>query len=119
MIQFFHSAQTGAPVNAGTAGYGIALLDACLVTGFSAKSVSTITVAANVATLTTATAHGFAVDEAVLVSGANEAAFNGTFRVLSVPSSTTLTFALVTALDRKSTRLNSSHEFVSRMPSSA
>ena len=98
MIQFFHSAQTGAPVNAGTAGYGIALLDACLVTGFNSKNVSTLTVAANVATLTTATAHGFAVDEAVLISGANEAAFNGTFRVLSVPSSTALTFALVTAL---------------------
>ena len=98
MIQFFHSAQTGAPVNAGTAGYGIALLDACLVTGFSAKSVSTITVAANVATLTSATAHGFAVDETVLIAGANEAVFNGTFRVLSAPSSTTLTFALTTAL---------------------
>lgn len=98
MIQFFHSAQTGAPVNAGTAGYGIALLDACLVTGFNSKNVSSITVAANVATLTSATAHGFAVDEAVLISGANEAAFNGTVRVLSVPSSTTLTFALVTEL---------------------
>lgn len=98
MIQFFHSAQTGAPVNAGTAGYGIALLDACLVTGFNSKNVSSITVAANVATLTTATAHGFAVDEAVLIAGANEAAFNGTFRVLSVPSSTTLIFALVTEL---------------------
>ena len=62
MIQFFHSAQTGAPVNAGTAGYGIALLDACLVTGFNSKNVSSITVAANVATLTSATAHGFAVE---------------------------------------------------------
>ena len=30
-----------------------------------------------------------------------------------------LTFTLPTNLDRKSTRLNSSHEFVSRMPSSA
>ena len=28
-------------------------------------------------------------------------------------------FGTVTSLDRKSTRLNSSHEFVSRMPSSA
>ena len=98
MIQFFHSAQSGAPANTGTAGYGISLLDACLVTGFNAKNVASITVAANVATVTTATAHGFAVDETVLIAGANEAAFNGTFRVLSVPSSTTLTFALVTEL---------------------
>ncbi len=98
MIQFFHSAQSGAPVNAGTAGYGISLLDACLVTGFGSKNVSSITVAANVATVTTVTAHGFAVDEAVLIAGANESVFNGTFRVLSAPSSTTLTFALTTAL---------------------
>ena len=62
MIQFFHSEQSGAPVNAGTAGYGISLLDACLVTGFNSKNVSSITVAANVATLTSATAHGFAVE---------------------------------------------------------
>ena len=31
----------------------------------------------------------------------------------------TLLFVFVAVLDRKSTRLNSSHEFVSRMPSSA
>ena len=98
MIQFFHSAQTGAPVNAGTAGYGIALLDACLVTGYASVNVSSIVVSSGVATVTTATGHGFAVDEAVQISGANEAAFNSTFRVLSVPSSTTLTFALVTEL---------------------
>ena len=62
MIQFFHSAQSGAPANAGTAGYGISLLDSCLITGFNSKNVSTITVTDNVATLTTATAHGFAVE---------------------------------------------------------
>ena len=30
-----------------------------------------------------------------------------------------LAFAVIFVVDRKSTRLNSSHEFVSRMPSSA
>ena len=62
MIQFLHNAQTGAPVNAGTAGYGIALLDACLVTGYASVNVSSIVVSSGVATVTTATGHGFAVE---------------------------------------------------------
>ena len=40
-------------------------------------------------------------------------------RIFSLALAGALTLGLLPALDRKSTRLNSSHEFVSRMPSSA
>lgn len=41
---------------------------------------------------------GFRIDEIVLVSGANESIFNGEFKILSVLSTTSFTFALTTEL---------------------
>lgn len=55
----------------------------------------TVTVKArtgNVATLTTSSAHGFAVGERVTVSGI-DSSFNGTFTITSLPSNTTFTFS--------------------------
>ncbi len=49
---------------------------------------------AGTATLTTPSAHGLQVGEAVLISGMSDTAFNGVFTVLTVPSSVTFTFAL-------------------------
>lgn len=72
------------------------MLDACLVTGFNPLSVASITVANNIATLTTTTNHGLNTDDAILISGAIESVFNNTFRILSTPTSTTLTFAVTT-----------------------
>lgn len=46
----------------------------------------------NVATLTTTSAHGLAVGDYVTVAGV-DATFNGTFRVASVPTATTFTYA--------------------------
>lgn len=96
-VKDYSSIQSGASPCAGTAGYGIAILDACLVTGFNSKSVSSLTVTANVATATTTTNHGLAVGDPIAIAGANEAVFNDEFRVASVPSSTTFTFAVTTA----------------------
>ena len=46
----------------------------------------------NVATLTTATAHGFTTGQAVFVAGV-DATFNGTYSVTGTPSGTTFTYA--------------------------
>lgn len=94
----YHYQQTAASPAAGTAGYGIAILDACLVTGFNSKSISSISVTTNIATVTTSTDHGFVPDEIVLIAGANESIFNDEFKVLTIPTTTTFTFALTTGL---------------------
>jgi len=60
----------------------------------STLSVSTITQTSGVATVTTTTAHGYSVNQYVLIAGANESGYNGTFRVLSVPSTTSITIAV-------------------------
>ena len=49
---------------------------------------------ANVATLTTASAHGFEAGQQVTVAGV-DATFNGTFTITGTPSTTTITYAKV------------------------
>ena len=46
----------------------------------------------NVATITTSSAHGFAVNQTVVISGVDET-FDGDYLIASVPSSTTFTYA--------------------------
>jgi hypothetical protein len=55
-------------------------------------SVNNKALASNVATLTTAAAHGFAAGETVTISGV-DATFNGTYTIASVPTTTTFTYA--------------------------
>ena len=84
--------------------------DTVLVAGITEKSeIESVTVANNsnspysislvakngaTATVTTSANHGFAVDNYVVVSGtsAGSGAFNGTFKVLSIPSKTSFTY---------------------------
>lgn len=49
--------------------------------------------ATNVVTITTVSAHGFAVGNPVQISGVTDTSFIGTFLVATVPSATTFTFA--------------------------
>lgn len=51
----------------------------------------------NVATITTATAHGLQIGDQVLVAAVTQTALNGTFFVVSVPTATTFTYALTHA----------------------
>jgi hypothetical protein len=74
----FRSDDAGAPTLAGTAGYLVAVLDACLVNGYNSKTV-TITRTGTTATLN-CTAHGFRNGQIVVVSGANETDYNITAR---------------------------------------
>jgi hypothetical protein len=88
----------GAPSISGTAGTLISAFDACFLNGFNTKTISSITVTDNVATATTTTNHEYMRGAVVVISGANEAVFNGDFRVTSVGNNTTsFTFDITTA----------------------
>ena len=65
-------------------------------TGVNAGSVNNKALTSNVATLTTAAAHGLAVDDEVWVEGV-DATFNGKYTVTGVPTTTTFTYAKVNA----------------------
>lgn len=92
-VKNFLSTDTGAPTWNGTIGATIAVLDALLIDGFNSKTLSSLTQSGGVATATTATAHGYRVNQVVEIAGANEAGYNGQFPVLSV-SALSFTFAV-------------------------
>lgn len=94
----FYYGQTSIPQMAGVVGYMVSILDAFLVTGFNSKNISSISVTSNVATVTTSTAHGYEIGNIIVFSGANESIFNDEFEILSIPSTTTFTFSITTAL---------------------
>jgi hypothetical protein len=91
-VKYFHWAMTDAPVLNGVAGSLLGVLDACLVNGFSVKTVDSITVTDSVATASISTGHGYEQDSVVLISGATPSELNGQKRVLSATTNT-LTFA--------------------------
>lgn len=97
-VKHFFSTMLGAPVLSGTAGSGIAWLDALLVNGFDTKTVSSLTVASGVATVVFTGAHSSIIDSVILVAGvsggpAGFAGLNGEQKVTARPLPTSLTFA--------------------------
>lgn len=63
------------------------------------REISTITnaaLASNVATLTTAAAHGYSVGDSVTITGATNTTFNGTFSITTT-TSTTFSYSLVSS----------------------
>lgn len=91
-VKRYTSLMTSAPSLTGQVGTLVALLDACLVNGFNTKSVTSAVQTAGTATVT-ATAHGYNVNDVVAISGANEAAWNDEFRVLTAATNS-FTFAI-------------------------
>lgn len=91
-VKFFHSGLPGHPVLSGQAGSFIALLDACLVSGFGLGTLDSLVVADNVATATRAAGHSFEPGSVVLISGATPAALNGEQKVLATTTNS-YTFA--------------------------
>lgn len=91
-VKHFHSAMPGAPVLSGTAGTLLAVLDACLVTGFGLKTADSLTVAGGVATVAFSTGHSFAPGTIALIEGATPAGLNGEKRILSTAANSA-TFA--------------------------
>ncbi|MDH1827179.1 hypothetical protein [Delftia tsuruhatensis] len=82
-VKHFLSTMYGAPVQAGQVGSKIAVLDACLVTGFGLRAATRITVAAGVATVefTAGAALPPPPDSVLLMDGAAQALLNGEQRV--------------------------------------
>ena len=77
----YKSTDAGAPALTGQVSKMIDLLDAVLVNGYNSKTI-TITRTGDVATAA-CTAHGFRVEQVVLISGATPSDYNGEFRVLT------------------------------------
>ena len=92
MIFTFDSSQVGAPVLSGSAGALRTLLKACLVDGFGAGAVATLTVSGGIATATYAGAHPFKVGYVAQFAGATPAGLNGDKVILSA-TGTSVTFA--------------------------
>lgn len=79
--RIYRSTDGGAPVLTGQVSKMIDLIKACLVDGYNAQTV-TITRTGDTATAA-CTAHGYVVNQVVLISGATPSAYNGEFRVLT------------------------------------
>ena len=87
MVYTFDSSMTGAPVLSGTAGALRAVLKACMVDGFGAGAVPTLTVAAGIATASFAGAHPYRIGTIAQFGGATPAGLNGQKRILSTTAS--------------------------------
>ena len=79
-VKYFLSTMRGAPVLSGTVGSLIAVLDACLVTGFGSVSALSVNVSGGVATATLPSGQAFEVGAVLQVSGATPSALNGEVR---------------------------------------
>ncbi|MBX9935322.1 MAG: hypothetical protein K2Y10_01885, partial [Burkholderiaceae bacterium] len=106
-VKFFRDDFPGAPVLNGVAGSLIAVLDACLVTGFGLRVASSMVVTGGVATLTLPndSKNANLLDSIILIDGASVAALNGEQRVTSA-TSTTLSFATTAASGTVSGTIN-------------
>lgn len=60
----------------------------------SSKTVSSITRSGTTATVTTSTAHGYVIGQYVVISGADQADYNGNFLIVTRPSTTTFTYTV-------------------------
>lgn len=87
-VKWMHSGMTGAPVLTNVWGSMTALLDACLVSGWNLKGVTSITRDGATATALLTSGHGFEVDQVVLVEGCDQAEYNGEFTVTATTSGT-------------------------------
>jgi len=63
----------------------------------------TITSSSTTATVTTTDAHGFSRNAMVIISGATPSGYNGTFEVLTVPTTTTFTYTIASSLSSPAT----------------
>lgn len=80
-VFYFHSDMRGAPVLNGVRGTGIALLAACLNTGFGQVTANSVTVSGGIATASLQPGQGFSLHANIQVAGATPAALNGVSRV--------------------------------------
>ena len=65
--------------------------------GDLSKSISNVARTSATATITTSTAHGFRVGDSVTVAATTNTTLNGTFTILTVPTTTTFTYTTTTS----------------------
>ncbi len=93
-IKFFVHTNNNAPQLQNAFGSMINVLDAALVNGIQVGTVSSLTTSGKIVTAVFGTAHNLMPYQVVKIAGANQAEYNGEYRILSVPNATTLTFEL-------------------------
>ena len=93
MIKVYKSTDTGARMLSGQAGSLIPVLDDVLVNGYSSSTISTITKTDNKATVATVGNHGLQNEDICLITGSDQAEYNGEFRV-TVLSATTFSIPI-------------------------
>jgi hypothetical protein len=62
----------------------------------AARTISNVALTSNVATITTASAHGYSTGDTVTVDASNNT-FDGSYTITTIPTSTTFTYAKVNA----------------------
>ena len=93
-VKFYMFNNTNAPQLTNSWGCLIEVLDACLVNGFGAQTVASLTAVNDLCTVSFGSAHNFKQHQVIKITGANQAEFNGEFRILSVPNISSFTFQL-------------------------
>lgn len=101
-VKYFTSSMVGAPVLSGTQGSLVAILDACLDTGFGLKTVDSLVVSGGIATATISTGHSALQYSVVTIAGSTPSGLNGDKRVLSVGVNT-VTFDATGVSDQTAT----------------
>lgn len=89
-IKFYIFTNNNAPQLSNTWGALVAVLDACLITGFGSQTLSSAKINEKVLTLTTGTAHNLKVGQVITLAGATQAEFNKEYRITLVPDVTTI-----------------------------
>lgn len=92
-VKYFNSGMTGAPQISNNWGDLVTMLDACLINGFALKAIDTLTCTGGIATATISTGHAYQREQVIQIAGADQADYNGQFRVIST-TTTTFTFAV-------------------------
>ena len=95
-IKFYTNENINAPALSDSWGSIIDVLDACLVTGFGSQTVSTLTASGTTVTATFGSAHKFLQHQVIKITGADQAEFNGEYRIQQVPTANTLILELNT-----------------------
>jgi hypothetical protein len=86
-VRVYKSTDASAPTLSGTVNSLVALLDACLVTGYPTQSITSITRSGATATATK-TAHGYTNGQVISISGATQPEYNGNVTVANAAANT-------------------------------
>lgn len=96
-VKFFTSKNNNAPQLLNVQGSMLTLLDACLVSGIQVGAVASLTASGTTATATFGMVHNLMKHQVIRISGANQAEFNGDFKIKQIVDTNTITFELNTA----------------------